>query len=159
MSTRVNNQITAKTVFVVDDEGNKIGSMATADALAKAYADGKDLVEIAPNATPPVCKIIDASKYAYEQKKAKKQPKSPAPKEFQFNPNIDPHDLGIKANHMRELLDKGHPIHVIVKFRGRENQKKDRGVEIIDALKIALPTAKFDAVKTEDRAITVNIRK
>ena len=158
MATRVNRQILAPVVRVIEETGNNIGTMSFNDALEKAQSEGKDLIEIVPTATPPVCKITEWGKYQYEQKKAQKPQKTPEWKEFQFNINIDTHDLQTKAHQMEKLLSKKHPIKIIVRFRGREMAHMGNGFKVIAALQALLPRYTIDPAKQEDKQLITNIR-
>lgn len=158
MATRVNRQILAPVVRVIEESGNNIGTMSFNSALEKAQLEGKDLIEIVPTATPPVCKIMEWGKYQYEQKKAQKPQKTPEWKEFQFNINIDPHDLQTKAHQMEKLLSKKHPIKVVVRFRGREMAHMEHGFKIIADLQTLLPKYTIDPAKQEDRQLITSIR-
>lgn len=156
---KINKQISAKTVLVVDEHGQKLGTYLTEDAIIKAQSEAKDLIEIVGNVSPPVCKIIELGKFQYEQRKQQKhQKRAPELKEFQFGINIDPHDLRIKADQMSKLLSKHHPIRVVVKFRGREIEKKNLGYELIENLKLILPKAIFDTVRAEEKTLVTNVR-
>ena len=106
-------------------------------ALDMARERGLDLVEIAPGADPPVCKIIDFGKYRYEQQKKekeqrKKQAKQSELKEVRFRPNTDDHDFEFKSKHAREFLEQGHKVKAWVQFRGRDIVYKDRGAAMLD---------------------------
>jgi translation initiation factor IF-3 len=158
MSIKINHQITASSVRVIDSAGVNIGTMLLTAALAKAIAEEKDLIEIVPTAIPPVCKIMEYGKYQYEQKKAQKPQKTPAPKEFRFSVNIDPHDLKIKADHIIELLIKGHLIRIAIIFRGREITHKDNGIAVLEQLKTLIPLYTFDPVKQEDKQLITTVR-
>ncbi|MEO0556798.1 MAG: translation initiation factor IF-3 [Bacteroidota bacterium] len=121
---------------VIDGEGQK-GVMSTEDALALANSRGLDLVEISPNADPPVTKIMDYGKYRYEQqKKAKEQRKKQAGqgelKEVRFRPNTDDHDYGFKMRHAREFIGQGNKVKAWVQFRGRDIIYKDRGLAVLE---------------------------
>ena len=111
--------------------------MNTEDALALASSRGLDLVEISPNADPPVCKIMDYGKFRYEQqKKAKEQRKKQAHqgelKEVRFRPNTDDHDYGFKMRHAREFIGQGNKVKAWVQFRGRDIIYKDRGLAVLE---------------------------
>jgi translation initiation factor IF-3 len=156
---RINTQITVPTVLVIEENGTKLGVMTTSQALQLAETNGKDLVEISSNSTPPVCKIVEYGKFAFEQKKAQKQPKTPELKEFRFGINIDDHDLQIKSAHIIELLNKNHPIKIVVRFRGREIGKMDPGYKLLEKLKLSITNGIFSAAKEEDKSITAMIRR
>ena len=116
-----------------------IGTMSVNDAIRKAEEAGLDLVEVSPNASPPVCKIIDFGKYKYEvQKKkneAKKKQKIVSVKEIKLRPNIDPHDLGIKTRQMKGFLANGDKVKITLRFRGREMAHIELGRALLDKVK------------------------
>jgi translation initiation factor IF-3 len=116
--------------------------MKVQDALRRAQALGLDLVEVAPNANPPVCKIIDFGKYRYDLSKQDKERKSSGSKlkEIKFRVNIDPHDYLIKVRHAEEFLDKGNKVKVHLQFRGRELSHKELGFQLMQRLKEDLST-------------------
>src|SRR3974390_1218428 len=105
--------------------------MSLGDALTLARANGVDLVEIAPNATPPVCRIVDFGKFRYEQakkdKESKKHQHASTVKEIQLSPRIDPHDLGVKLGHAIDFLCEDMKVKVTLKFRGRETEHTESG--------------------------------
>jgi len=123
-------------VRVVDDEGTQLGIMATSEALAMAQNKGLDLVEVSPNADPPVCRIMDYGKFKYEQQKrqqeAKKKQTTIQIKEVKFRPKTDEHDYLTKLKHIRRFLEDGDRCKVAVFFRGREIVHKDRGLSMLD---------------------------
>lgn len=127
---RINNKITAREVRIVGDGVEPI-VMNTADAVAKAVAMEMDLVEISPNAVPPVCKILDYRKFLYDQKKKQKELKAKqakvSMKEVRFGPNTDDHDFNFKLNHARKFLEEGNKVKAFVFFRGRTIVFKERG--------------------------------
>ncbi len=127
---RINERITAPTVRVVGD-GQDAGVCKREEALKMAQAAGLDLVEISPNAEPPVCKIIDYSKFKYEQKKKQKEIKSKSQKnivkEIRLGPNTDEHDLNFKIKHAIKFLQEGAKVKVYVHFVGRTIVFKERG--------------------------------
>lgn len=114
-----------------------VGIVPTRDALVLAREAGLDLVEISPNAEPPVCKIMDFGRYRYDEsvrrKKAKKQSvtKNRALKEVKFHSNVAEHDYQTKVNHARKFLEKGHKVKLSLQFRGRENAHRELGFELI----------------------------
>jgi translation initiation factor IF-3 len=157
--SRANKQILAPQVFVVAEDGEKLGVMDTWDAILKANEEGKDLVEVAPNANPPVCKIIELSKYQYMQKKHTKHVnKSPEQKEFRFGITIGDHDLQTKLNQITKLLQKGHPIKFVVRFFGREVDHKDQGFALLERIQSLLPIAQFDSTKIEHRSLSTTAK-
>ncbi|KUK75956.1 MAG: Translation initiation factor 3 [candidate division WS6 bacterium 34_10] len=123
-----NERIRAKEVMVVDDDEGKIGVMKTEDAIAKAKEQGLDLVEVAPKAQPPVCKIMDYSKYIYRQKKKarknRKKSKQKDMKEFKFSPVIDVGDINTRVRRATEYLEKGHPVRITMYRRGRQSREQ-----------------------------------
>ncbi|MBI4977017.1 MAG: translation initiation factor IF-3 [Spirochaetes bacterium] len=132
---RMNNEITAKEVRVVDEHKTQIGVMPLAEALKLAREKGVDLIEISPDATPPVCKIIDYGKYRFEiqkrLKEAKKRQKVVHLKEIKMRPKIDVHDYTFKMNHVKDFLAAGDKVKVTIMFRGREMNHTEIGFEIM----------------------------
>ena len=139
--TRVNDRIRAPKIRVVGSDGQQLGVMTVRDALLKAQAQGLDLVEIAAQADPPVCKIIDYGKFKYEQAKLKKQKSksSTRMKEIKLRVGTGQHDYNIKMGRIEGFLDTGHKVRVVIQFKGRENAHKDLGfvamTRIIEDLK------------------------
>ena len=138
---------------VVDDEGTQLGIMATSEALAMAQSKGYDLVEVSPNADPPVCRIMDYGKFKYEQQKrqqeAKKKQTVIQVKEVKFRPKTDEHDYQTKLKHIRRFLEDGDRCKVAVFFRGREIVHKDRGQAMLD--RVVVDTQ--DIAKLEQAAL------
>ena len=132
---RVNGKIRAREVRVIGIEGKQHGVMALGDALNLARASGVDLVEVAPNAVPPVCRVVDFGKYRYEQskrdKESKKHQHANKVKEVQLSPKIDPHDLGVKIQHAVEFLCEDMKVKVNLKFRGREMAHTEFGFQVV----------------------------
>ena len=126
-----NRQITVKRVLVIDENGTKLGEMATRDALATAQERGLDLIEVAPNARPPVCRFADYGKILYEKKKrnakAKKNATTITVKEVKFTPSTGDHDFNTKLKHVQKFLGKGDKVKVTIRFRGREMAHKENG--------------------------------
>ena len=126
---RVNEQIRAKEVRIVNEGGSTV--MPTRQALDMARSQGVDLVEISPNAQPPVCRIIDYSKFLYQQKKHAKEMKAKQVKvevkEIRFGPQTDEHDYNFKLKHAKEFLDAGNKVRAYVFFRGRSILFKEQG--------------------------------
>ena len=120
----INEQIRDKEVRLIGSDGEQLGIMSAKEAMFKAQEAGLDLVKIAPQAKPPVCKIIDYGKYRYElarkEKEAKKKQKTIEVKEVRLSPNIDVNDLNTKCNSARKFLEKGNKVKVTLRFRGRE---------------------------------------
>lgn len=132
---RINNLIRVREVRLIDDEGNQIGVVPTPEAKEMAEERGLDLVEIAPNSVPPVCKILDYGKYKFELEKKnrenKKKQKLMELKEIRMQPKIDKHDLQFKTKHVQEFLDRGAKVKVTIRFRGRELAHTDRGRDVL----------------------------
>jgi translation initiation factor IF-3 len=120
-------------VRVVGTDGKQLGVLSLADAINMARASGVDLVEIAPNATPPVCRLVDFGKFRYEQskrdKEAKKHQHANKVKEIQLSPSIDPHDFGVKLSHAIDFLCEDMKVKVTLRFRGRELAHKEIGFQ------------------------------
>ena len=138
MKYRVNEQIRVREVRVVSDNGAEV--MPTRKALDLAHQEGVDLVEISPNAQPPVCRIIDYSKFLYQQKKHQKEMKQKQVKqevkEIRFGPQTDEHDYNFKLKHAQEFLNAGNKVRAYVFFRGRSILFKEQG----EVLLLRLPT-------------------
>jgi len=121
---RINSEIRARDVRVISPEGEQLGVMSIRDALDAAMERELDLVEVAPNARPPVCRIMDYGKYRYEQTKqkreAKKKQKVVTVKEVRMTPKIEEHDFQVKTRNAERFLKDGHKVKVSVRFRGRE---------------------------------------
>ncbi len=132
----INEQIRDKEVRVISAEGDQLGIMSAKDAMKIAREADLDLVKIAPNATPPVCKIIDYGKYRYElarkEKEAKKKQKVIEIKEVRLSPNIEENDLNTKVNAARKFLQKGDKVKVTLRFRGREMSHMAASKHILD---------------------------
>ena len=132
----INEQIRDKEVRVVSEDGEQLGIMSAKEAQDLADEAGLDLVKIAPNAKPPVCKIVDYSKYQYEQarreKEAKKQQKTIEIKEIRLSPNIDTNDLNTKMNAAKKFITKGDKVKVTLRFRGREMAHMNSSKHILD---------------------------
>ena len=132
---RVNGKIRAREVRVIGVDGKQAGILSLGDALNLARANGVDLVEIAPTATPPVCRLVDYGKYRYEQakkdKESKKHQHASTVKEVQLSPRIDPHDLGVKVSHAIDFLCEDMKVKVTLKFRGREMAHTEFGFQVI----------------------------
>ena len=124
---------------VVDHEGEQLGVLAIGDALDRAADVGLDLVEVAPNADPPVCKFLDYGKYKYEAQKkkseARKKQKIIDVKEVKMRPGIDEHDYQVKMRNMRRFLDDGDKVKVTIRFRGREMVHQDLGMRVLDRVR------------------------
>jgi len=121
---------------VVDSEGNQLGVLTVSEALKIAEEQGLDLVEVAPNSNPPVCRLMDYGKYKYDQKKqlSAKKTKVQSIKEIKFRPNIGLHDLNVKINRIKEFLTDGHKTRIRIFFRGREITHPERGNELVSEI-------------------------
>ena len=132
---RINQEIKSSQLRVVDHEGTQLGIISREEALNLANEVKLDLVEVAPTAKPPVCKIIDYGKFRYEQTKRQKESKKAQVqikvKEVQVKPNIDSHDLGVKVRRMRNFLEKGNKVKISCMFRGREITHADVGERVV----------------------------
>ena len=131
----INEQIRDKEVRVISDSGEQLGVMSTKEAQILANGKNLDLVQISPNANPPVCKIMDYGKYKYEQsrkeKEARKNQKTITVKEVRLRPGIEENDLNTKANNAKKFLKKGDKVKVELRFRGRELGHKDIGKQVM----------------------------
>jgi translation initiation factor IF-3 len=130
---RVNGKIRAREVRVIGVNGEQLGVLSLSDSINMARANGVDLVEIAPNATPPVCRLVDFGKYRYElakrDKDAKKSQHANKVKEIQLSANIDPHDFGVKLSHAVDFMCEDMKVKVTLRFRGREMAHKEVGFQ------------------------------
>ncbi len=132
---RVNEDIRTSKVRLVDDTGDMVGVVTVEEALERAADAGLDLVEISPNADPPVCKILDYGKFKYEAQKkrneARKKQRIIDVKEIKMRPNIDEHDYEVKMRSMRRFLGDGDKVKVTLRFRGRELAHQDIGMRVL----------------------------
>jgi len=133
---RINRQIRAEEVRVIDAEGNQRGVMSVPDAIALAEEADLDLVEVSPNAKPPVCKIIDYGKFRYEQEKRQREAKRNQTviklKEMRMQPKIERHDMEFKTKAIAEFLADGNKVKISVRFRGRELAHTELGKVVLD---------------------------
>ncbi|GMO11749.1 MAG: translation initiation factor IF-3 [Treponemataceae bacterium] len=133
---RINEHIRVREIRLIDDQGNQEGIITTFDALNLARERGLDLVEVAPQASPPVCKILDYGKYAFELEKklkdSKKKQKLVKLKEIRMQPKIGQGDLDFKSKHVKEFLDEGNKVKVTIRFRGRELAHTELGVGVLN---------------------------
>ena len=136
---RVNDEIRAPQVRLIDQDGEMLGVMTAREALFKAQAVGLDLLEISPNATPPVAKILDFGKFKYEQQKkkneAKKKQKVIEIKEIKVRPNIDENDYQVKMRAMKSFIEEGDKVKVTLRFRGREMAHQEIGIRVLERIK------------------------
>jgi translation initiation factor IF-3 len=147
-ATRVNERIRVREIRVIGSDGEQLGVMAPEDALVIAREGGLDLVEVAANSRPPVCRIMDYGKFKYEQKKksASKKSHSATLKEVKLRPGTDQHDLNFKLNNARKFLMEGDKVKVTVMFRGREMVHTYRGREQLNNVLEQLgPIAKLES--------------
>ena len=147
---RINHQIRIRQIRVIDDEGKQLGVLETADALALAAHKGLDLVEIAPNQRPPVCRIMDYGKFKYEQKKkdqaSKRKQHQVHVKEVRLRPAIAEHDLQVRVRQAREFLTEGDKVLLVCLFRGRQMAHKEVGEQVIQqVLKLLEDIARVEA--------------
>ena len=136
---RVNEDIRVPQVRLIDQDGEMLGVMSARDALMRAFDAGLDLLEISPNAVPPVCKILDYGKYKYEQQKkaneARKKQKTVEIKEVKVRPNIDDHDYDVKMRAMKSFIGEGDKVKVTLRFRGREMAHQDLGIKVLERIR------------------------
>ena len=136
---RVNEDIAVLRVRLVDERGHMVGVVGRNDALTMASDAGLDLVEIAPNADPPVCKILDFGKYKYEEQKkkneARKKQKIIEVKEIKLRPSIDDHDYDVKMRSMVKFIEEGDKVKVTMRFRGRELAHQELGMDVLVRVK------------------------
>ncbi len=132
---RVNRAITSKEVRLIGAEGENHGVVTAAKAMDIARESGLDLVEISPNAEPPVCKVLDFGKFKYEQQKkanvARKKQKTQDVKEIKMRPGIDVHDYNVKLKKVNQFIDNGDKVKLTIRFRGREMAHQDLGMDVL----------------------------
>ena len=132
----INEQIRLNEMQVIDDEGNKLGVLRKEEALEKAFEKNLDLVLVAPNGNPPVCKIMNYGKYKFEQakreKESKKKQKVLEIKEIRVTPNIEEHDFNFKSKNAKKFLEDGNKVRITVKFRGREVNNVKAGEVVLE---------------------------
>ena len=135
---RINERIRVPEVRVITEDGEQLGVLETRDAIRRAREQGLDLVEVAPTAEPPVCRIIDFGKFQYEAKKkaneAKKKQVIITVKEVKFRPGTDDHDYNFEMNHARDWLKEGDKVKATIFFRGREITHRELGAELLQKL-------------------------
>jgi len=160
---RVNGEITAASIRLVDQNGNMVGVVSAAEGMKMAELAGLDLVEISPGAAPPVCKILDYGKYRYEiqkkQHEARKKQKVIQIKEIKLRPTIDKHDLGIKLRNVLGFLDEGDKVRITLRFRGREMDHQDLGMQVLERVQESLKDhAKIEqSPRIEGKQITMMV--
>ena len=152
---RSNNRISSPEVQVIGSDGNNLGILNTNEAISMAKDQGLDLIEISPNAKPPVCKIIDMGKFKYDAQKkanvAKKKQKIVALKEIKMRPVTETHDYEFKVKNAKKFIEKGDKVKFTIRFKGRELQHSHLGKELMDKIKVDMQDigkvelhAKFD---------------
>jgi len=136
---RMNEDIRVREVHLIDRDGTNRGNIPVAEALAIAQEAGLDLVEIAPNADPPVCKLLDYGKFKYQEQKkaaeARKKQKIVEVKEIKFRPMIDDHDYDVKMRSMKRFFEEGDKVKVTLRFRGREMAHQELGAKLLERVK------------------------
>jgi translation initiation factor IF-3 len=136
---RINEEIRAREIHLIDKDGSNRGNVSVAEALQLAQEAGLDLVEISPNATPPVCKLLDFGKYKYQEQKkaaeARKKQKVVEVKEIKFRPMIDDHDYDVKMRSMKRFFEEGDKVKVTLRFRGREMAHQELGTNLLNRVK------------------------
>jgi translation initiation factor IF-3 len=142
---RVNEEIRVPQVRLIDQDGEMVGVLPMREALARAYGVGLDLLEISPNAEPPVCKILDYGKFKYEQQKkrneARKKQKVIEIKEVKVRPNIDENDYQVKMRAMKTFIGEGDKVKVTLRFRGREMAHQDLGIKVLERIRTEMDEA------------------
>lgn len=132
---RYDNMIQSEKVRVIDDQGENLGVMYTKEAIEQAAEVGLNLVEVSPNADPPVCKFLDVGKYRYEAQKkanaARKTQKTQDIKEIKMRPNIDTHDYDVKMRNVNKFLEEGDKVKITLRFRGREMAHQELGMNLL----------------------------
>jgi translation initiation factor IF-3 len=155
---RINQFIRVPDVRLIGHDGTMMGIVKTVEALSKAQALDLDLVEISPQANPPVCKIISFSKFKYEMQKkgkeTKKKQKVSQLKEVRIRPRIGEHDLGVKIKHIKSFIEDGNKVQITAMFSGREMQHKDLGIKVMDKIKESLS----DIDETEGKPSSMGTR-
>lgn len=154
-SSRVNEQIRISPVRVIGADGSQLGILPIEAARESAREQGLDLVEVAPNARPPVCRIMDWGKHQYEQQKAAREARKRQHtidiKEVKLRPGTDSHDLEVKLRNARRFLEKGQKVKVTVRYRGREMRRPEIGQELLD--KISTELDDLASVESRSREI------
>ena len=150
---RVNHQINVPNVRLVREDGSMVGVVTTREAISMAADAGLDLVEVSPNAEPPVCKILDLGKFKYEEQKrkneARKKQKVIEVKEIKLRPGIDTHDYDVKMRSIRRFFEEGDKVKVTLRFRGREMAHQELGAQLLDRVKA--DTSTIAKVESEPR--------
>jgi translation initiation factor IF-3 len=155
---RRNGKIRAREVRVLDEDKQQLGVMSLTEALRLAQSRGLDLVEVAPTATPPVCRIVNYGKLMYEEAKSHKESRQAGPpmKEIQLRPGIEAHDFQTKLNHAREFLEDGSVVKVALRFRARELRHPELGFQIVQ--KFVAGLAAFGGTDAPPKRVERNIQ-
>src|SRR5215510_6958085 len=162
---RINHQIRIREIRVIDDEGKQLGVVQTVDALALAAHKGLDLVEIAPNQRPPVCRIMDYGKFKYEQKKkdqaSRRKQHQVHVKEVRLRPAIAEHDMQVRVRAARQFLTDGDKVLLVCLFRGRQMAHKEVGEQVIhNVVKLLADLAKIEApIRMEGKRMVMLLTK
>ncbi len=158
---RFDDLIQSDKVRVIDENGENLGVMYTNEAIEQANELGLNLVEVSPNADPPVCKFLDVGKYRYEAQKkanaARKTQKTQQIKEIKMRPNIDDHDYDVKMRSVRKFIEEGDKVKMTLRFRGREMAHQELGIKLLDRVREeTLPIAKVESEpRLEGRQMTM----
>jgi len=161
---RKNEEIRVPHIRLIDEQGEQSGVVSTDEARAKAKLAGLDLVEISPNAEPPVCRIMDFGAYIYEKKKLEKRQKltgkAQMSKEIKFGIRISDHDFEVRLNRAKGFLEKGHPVRVVLQFKGREQSHAEIGVKRLEEMKESLELfgKQEFSPKTQGRSMVTEFR-
>ena len=150
---RINEEIRVREVHLIDRDGTNKGTVSISDALAAAQEAGLDLVEISPNAAPPIVKILDYGKYKYQEQKkaaeARKKQKVVEVKELKYRPMIDDHDYEVKLRAMQRFFEEGDKVKITLRYRGREMAHQEIGTKLLD--KVKADVAEFAKVEQDAR--------
>ncbi|MBF0175945.1 MAG: translation initiation factor IF-3 [Magnetococcales bacterium] len=150
-TTRINEQIRVPEVRLIDENSEQVGIISRTEAMSRAFEVGLDLVEVAPEARPPVCKIMDYTKFKYQkairERQARKNQTRIDTKEVKFRPGTDIHDYDVKLRSIRKFLEQGNKVKCTLRFRGREMAHQELGMTLLGRLEIALD----DLAKVEQR--------
>jgi len=150
---RINDAIRAREVRLIDETGQNVGVVSKIDAMQRATEAGLDLVEISPDAEPPVCKILDFGKFKYQEQKrqaeARKNQKIVEIKEIKMRPGIDDHDYDVKMRAIRRFFEEGDKVKITLRFRGREMAHQHLGMEVLN--RVRTETETIAKVESEPR--------
>jgi len=139
---KINDAIRAREVRLIDENGQNLGVVDRSEALERAESVGLDLVEVSPDAAPPVCKILDYGKFKYQEQKkaaeARKHQKTVEVKEIKMRPSIDAHDYDVKMRSIRRFFDEGDKVKITLRFRGREMAHQEIGYDLLQRVKADL---------------------